>query len=70
MKVVILAAGRGSRLGKLTDDSPKCFTVYRGKPLIFWTLESVTQFFEQKDIHIVVGYRQMDFVPLLLHYVS
>ena len=64
MKVVILAAGRGSRLGKLTDDSPKCFTVYRGKPLIFWILESVTQFFEQKDIHIVVGYRQMDFVPL------
>jgi choline kinase len=64
MKVVILAAGRGSRLGKLTDDSPKCFTVYRGKPLISWILESVSQFFEQKDIHIVVGYREMDFVPL------
>ena len=64
MKVVILAAGRGSRLGKLTDDSPKCFMVYRGKPLITWILESVLQFFEQKNIHVVVGYREMDFVPL------
>ena len=24
MKAVILAAGRGSRLGKYTDDKPKC----------------------------------------------
>jgi choline kinase len=64
MKVVILAAGRGSRLGKLTDDSPKCFAIYRGKPLISWILESITQFFEQKDIHIVVGYRWTNFASL------
>ena len=61
MKVIILAAGRGSRLGKLTEDSPKCFTVYRGKPLISWILKSVSQYFAQDDTYIVVGYRWMDF---------
>ena len=64
MKVIILAAGRGSRLGELTEDSPKCFTHYRGKPLIAWILESVKQYFEQKDIHIVVGYKSKQFETL------
>jgi choline kinase len=67
MKVIILAAGRGSRLGKLTEDYPKCFTVYRGKSLISWILESVTQYFDLKDINIVVGYRSMDFASFRIN---
>jgi choline kinase len=34
MRAVILAAGRGSRLGHLGDDRPKCLVELAGKPLI------------------------------------
>ncbi len=35
---VILAAGRGSRLGQLTDTLPKCLTVVAGRTLLDWML--------------------------------
>ena len=31
MKAIILAAGRGGRLGGLSDDNPKCFNEVGGK---------------------------------------
>jgi choline kinase len=34
MRAVILAAGRGSRMGHLVDDRPKCMVELEGKPLI------------------------------------
>ncbi len=34
MKGLILAAGRGSRMGVLTNDQPKCMTVLGGKALV------------------------------------
>ena len=34
MKAVILAAGRGSRLGKYTDDKPKCLIEIGGETLL------------------------------------
>ena len=34
MRAVILAAGRGSRLGTLSDDRPKCLVELANKPLI------------------------------------
>src|SRR5271169_3249620 len=34
MRAVILAAGRGSRLGALTKDRPKCLVEFANKPLI------------------------------------
>jgi choline kinase len=36
VRAVILAAGRGSRLGQLTDDRPKCLTPLAGRPLLAW----------------------------------
>ena len=34
MRAVILAAGRGSRMGRLGDERPKCLVEFGGKPLI------------------------------------
>jgi choline kinase len=34
MRAVILAAGRGSRMGHLADDRPKCLVELEGRPLI------------------------------------
>jgi L-glutamine-phosphate cytidylyltransferase len=41
MKGIILAAGRGSRMGDLTDQLPKCRTVLNGKELISYQLEGL-----------------------------
>ncbi len=41
MRGIILAAGRGSRMGHLTDEYPKCRTVLAGKSLIQWQLDSL-----------------------------
>ena len=55
MKAMILAAGRGERMGELTREIPKPLIKARGKPLIEWHLEklSTTGF---KDIVINVCY--------------
>ena len=55
MKAIILAAGRGERMGYLTIDKPKPLISVRGKPLIEWHLEklSATGF---EDIVINVCY--------------
>ena len=55
LKGIILAAGRGSRMGNLTDDLPKCRTKFKGKELIQWQLESLKQA-GIDDISIVTGY--------------
>jgi choline kinase len=41
MRAIILAAGRGSRLGDLTSDRPKCLVEYKGRPLIDYTIETL-----------------------------
>lgn len=41
MRGIILAAGRGSRMGSLTEDRPKCMTVIGGKPLIQWQIDGL-----------------------------
>ncbi len=38
---IILAAGRGSRLGEKTDKKPKCLLELAGKPLLHWQLEAM-----------------------------
>ncbi len=53
--VIILAAGRGSRMLDLCKDKPKPLLMYNGKPLI----ESIIEYFQKKkfkNIYIVVGY--------------
>ena len=56
MKVIILAAGSGSRLSPLTDDKPKCTVELFGRNLLEWQLE-VYKKFGITDISIVTGYK-------------
>lgn len=56
MKAVILAAGRGKRLGKLTNGRPKPLVPVAGKPLLIRVLESLSQA-GVKEVVIVVGYQ-------------
>ncbi|HJM49884.1 MAG TPA: phosphocholine cytidylyltransferase family protein [Alphaproteobacteria bacterium] len=38
---IILAAGRGSRMGSLTDNQPKCLTELAGRSLLDWQLTAL-----------------------------
>jgi choline kinase len=55
MKAIILAAGRGNRMGTLTDNQPKCRTMLLGKSLIEWQMEALNKA-GIKEIAIVRGY--------------
>ena len=58
MKVIILAAGRGSRLGERTRDRPKCMCVLQGRTLLDRCLETLEQAgIPRKETGIVTGYR-------------
>ena len=56
MKAMILAAGRGERMGTLTDFTPKPLLSLAGKALIEYSLESLSQA-GFKEIVINVAYR-------------
>jgi len=56
MKGIILAAGRGSRMGRLTEHLPKCLTKVNGMPL----LEHQIAALQDAGIHeiaLVTGYK-------------
>lgn len=55
MKVIILAAGEGTRLKPLTNNTPKCLVSLFGKSILQWQLD-VFNYFNIKDISIVKGY--------------
>jgi choline kinase len=68
MKVVILAAGQGTRLRPLTNDRPKCLVELEGKPLLEHQLD-VYEKLGLQDLHVVGGYRanQLTHPKLTLH---
>lgn len=57
MKIVILAAGRGSRMGSLTELKPKCLTVVGDKTLLERTLGFAFELVGRDNVIIVGGYR-------------
>lgn len=56
MQAIIMAAGRGSRLGNLTDDIPKAFLEVKGHRLIDYNL-ALLQEYGIEDIKVVTGYK-------------
>jgi choline kinase len=56
MRALILAAGRGSRMGRLCDDRPKCLVELAGIPLIERQVAALTRGGVQ-EIGVVRGYR-------------
>ena len=55
-KAVVLAAGRGTRLGALTDDIPKALVDVGGKPLIVHALDGLMEA-GLAEFMVVTGYR-------------
>ncbi|MEO5373301.1 MAG: phosphocholine cytidylyltransferase family protein [Alphaproteobacteria bacterium] len=65
MKAIILAAGRGSRMGGLTGDRPKCMVELAGRPLLDWQRAALGQA-GVEAIGVVRGYRGESFDPFPL----
>lgn len=57
MKMIIVAAGQGTRLRPLTNDKPKCMVEYNNKPIIDYILDTANKC-NIKDIAVVNGYKK------------
>ena len=59
MRAIIIGAGRGSRLGRNTDEIPKTLVPVMGRPMLDWILEALASAgFARKDIVFVCGYAE------------
>ena len=54
MQAVILAAGRGTRMGTITESIPKPMIPILGKPLLEWKLEALPK--QVEEVVITIGY--------------
>ncbi len=64
MQALMLAAGKGSRLGKYTKDNTKCMLEINGKPLIDQAIENLKKVGINKLI-MVVGYKKENVIKYL-----
>ncbi len=72
IRVIIPAAGKGSRLQALSGDLPKAMFPVNGKPMLATVLENV-RFIQEKDTYIVVGYKKeaiIEYFGDCYHYVE
>ena len=56
MKLMVLAAGEGTRLRPLTNDRPKCMVEFQGKPIIDYIVENALHC-KLPGISIILGYK-------------
>ncbi|MBI1976596.1 MAG: phosphocholine cytidylyltransferase family protein [Candidatus Omnitrophica bacterium] len=64
MRAILLAAGRGRRLGPLATQGPKCMMEAAGEPLLKRTLEGLVNC-GVREIVIVIGYQKEKILALL-----
>ncbi|HEY6038682.1 MAG TPA: NTP transferase domain-containing protein, partial [Kofleriaceae bacterium] len=55
-QVILIAAGRGKRLGAHTDEVPKCMVEVAGKPMFGWVWKALSSV-GAKRLVVVRGYR-------------
>ena len=56
MRALVIAAGMGKRMGKLTESKPKCLLKFGSKSLLQWTIEGL-EHAGCKDIWVITGYK-------------
>ncbi len=61
MKALILAGGRGARLGDISNDKNKCMININGKPLIEYSLECASRT-SISEVVIVVGHKAEEII--------
>jgi dTDP-glucose pyrophosphorylase len=61
MKALVLAAGRGKRLGEHSENHNKCMLHLFGKPLVQYSLENAVRV-RVDEIIVVVGYRAEEII--------
>lgn len=59
---MILAGGRGKRLGNMTTSSNKCMLTLSGKPVLEYNIARAAEMEEIDEILIVVGHRAEDII--------
>jgi len=72
IRAIVPAAGKGSRLQKVSGDMPKAMVSVGEKPMLDFVLENIS-FIDEKDIYIVVGCGKemiMDHLGDRFHYVE
>jgi len=62
MKALILAGGRGKRLGDITDSINKCMLLFHGKPVLEYNMERAADIDEVDQIVLVVGHKAEDII--------
>ena len=67
LKVVVLAAGKGTRLQTEDNDMPKVMRSVCGKPLLRYVLDALS-FVDKSDIIIVVGYKKDEIIDYFRGY--
>ncbi len=59
---MILAGGRGKRLGEITNETNKCMLNLKGKPVLEYNLERAADIEDIKEIIVVVGHKAEDII--------
>jgi len=62
VKALILAGGRGERLGEMTNSLNKCMLELGGKPVIEYNIDRAAEIEDIDEIVIVVGHRAEDII--------
>ncbi len=63
MKGIILAAGRGSRMGNARKNKPKCLLKINGRPIIDYQMEALRNA-GAKKIGIITGYQSSQLIGI------